>query len=204
MVMHPGSLSRLKAQPADLAFSEAELAELERRASGGLTSAEIIRLFQARGVKLSEGTFRKYVQLGLLPRSKRVGKKGKHKGSKGIYPKTIVRQITAIKRMMAEGLTIEQIQRSWLRFRPRVEGIESDIGELLDEMTREMEEPHFDTAQHGRLESELQGARADAAELIRRLLSLERTVSWSPERAEDGAPDELGALEDSTPTGRFF
>lgn len=203
MVMHPGSLSRLKAQPADLAFSEAELMELERRTPDGLTSAEIIRLFQARGVKLSEGTFRKYVQLGLLPRSKRVGKKGKHKGSKGIYPTTIVRQITAIKRMMAEGLTIEQIQRSWLRFRPRIEGIESDIGELLDEMERELEEPHFDTALHGQIESELQGARADAEELIRRLSSLERAVSWSPEDDEP-APDELAALEDSTPLRRFF
>lgn len=204
MVMHPGSLSRLKAQPADLAFSEAELAELERRAPDGVTSAEIIRLFQARGVKLSEGTFRKYVQLGLLPRSKRVGKKGKHKGSKGIYPTTILRQITAIKRMMAEGLTIEQIQRSWLRFRPRIEGIESDIGELLDEMTRELEEPHFDTTQHGRLESELKGARADAEELIRRLSSLERAVSWSPEEADERESSALEALENSAPTRRFF
>ncbi len=204
MVMHPGSLSRLKAQPADVAFSEAELAELERRSPDGLTSAEIIRLFQMRGVKLSEGTFRKYVQLGLLPRSKRVGKKGKHKGSKGIYPTTIVRQITAIKRMMAEGLTIEQIQRSWLRFRPRIEGIESDIGELLAEMTRELDEPHFDTAQHGRLESELQGARADAEELIRRLSSLERAVSWSPDQDDESAADELVAMENTTPMGRFF
>jgi hypothetical protein len=204
MVMHPGSLSRLKAQPADLAFSEAELVELERRAPDGLTSGEIIRLFQSRGFKLSEGTFRKYVQLGLLPRSKRVGKKGKHKGSKGIYPTTIVRQITAIKRMMAEGLTIEQIQRSWLRFRPRIEGIESDIGELLHEMTRELEEPHFDTAQHGRLESELQGARADAEELIRRLSSLERAVSWSPDQGDESADLELESLENNSPIGRFF
>ncbi len=204
MVMHPGSLSRLKAQPADLAFSDAELESLEHRTPDGLTSAEIIRLFQSRGVKLSEGTFRKYVQLGLLPRSKRVGKKGKHKGSKGIYPTTIVRQITAIKRMMAEGLTIEQIQRSWLRFRPRIEGLESDIGELLDEMEREMDEPHFDTALHGQIESELQGARADAEELIRRLSTLERAVSWSPDQEEDASPDELALLDGSAPTRRFF
>lgn len=204
MVMHPGSLSRLKAQPADMAFSEAELEMLERRTPDGLTSAEIIRLFQSRGVKLSEGTFRKYVQLGLLPRSKRVGKKGKHKGSKGIYPTTIVRQITAIKRMMAEGLTIEQIQRSWLRFRPRIEGLESDMVELLDEMERELDEPHFDTALHGQIESELQGARADAKELIRRLTSLERAVSWSPEQDEDASPEAYASLEDSAPLRRFF
>ena len=35
-------------------------------------------------MKFSEATLRKYVQLGLLPRSVRVGRKGKHQGSQGI------------------------------------------------------------------------------------------------------------------------
>ena len=86
----------------------------------------------------------------------------------------------------------------------RIEGIESDIGELLDEMTRELEEPHFDTTQHGRLESELKVARADAEELIRRLSSLERAVSWSPEEADERESSALEAMENSAPTGRFF
>ncbi len=202
MVMHPGSLSRLKPQAVDTVFSDAELDVLERRNPDGLTSAEIIRLFKSRGVKLSEGTFRKYIQLGLLPRSKRVGKKGKHKGSKGIYPTTIVRQITAIKHRMAEGLTIEQIQRSWLRFRPRIDSIESDIGELLDEMDHEVGEPHFDTELRGRVEGELQAARVDAEALMRRLSSLEQTVSWSP--AEEETSDEVGLLEEGGPSRRFY
>ena len=98
MVMRPGhsASNRLQAQPAGVAFSELELDELEAYFSGGLTSAEVLRIFEKRGVKLSEGTFRKYVQKKLLPRSKRVGKKGKHQGSKGIYPATIVRQIVEL------------------------------------------------------------------------------------------------------------
>ena len=46
-----------------------------------------------KGVRLSEATFRKYVQAGLLPRSKRVGRKGKHRGSQGLYPVEAVRRI---------------------------------------------------------------------------------------------------------------
>ncbi|MFH2005169.1 MAG: MerR family transcriptional regulator [bacterium] len=195
-------MSRLKPQPAALAFSDVELVELERRYPDGVTSADIIRLFQARGVKLSEGTFRKYVQLRLLPRSKRIGKKGKHKGSKGIYPTSIVRQITAIKRMMAEGLTIEQIQRSWLRFRPRIEGIETDIVELLEEMRNELQGPHFDSTRRGRLEEDLRDARSDAADLILRFQRLEQAVAWSPEPADEESVEDV--RDEGSPTGRFF
>ena len=204
MVMRSGPLPSLKPAPGAAAFGERELVELERLFADGISSAEVLRLFQDRGVKLSEGTFRKYVQLGLLPRSRRVGKKGKHKGSKGLYPASVLRQIVAIKQMMSDGLTIEQIQRSWVRYRPRIEGIESDIGELLDEMERELEAPHFDTALHGELAGEVQGARADAAALIRRLSTLERAVSWSPDQAEADLGAGREELEEETSTGRFF
>ena len=59
-------------------FTRKELKEIESSWSEGIPSQEIISLFQDRGIKLSEATFRKYVQLGLLPTSRRVGQKGKH------------------------------------------------------------------------------------------------------------------------------
>ena len=34
-----------------------------------------MEIFRPKGVRLSEATFRKYVQAGLLPRSRRVGRK---------------------------------------------------------------------------------------------------------------------------------
>ena len=43
------------------------------------------------------------MQLGLLPRSVRVGRKGKHRGSQGLYPATVVRQIELVRRLMAQG-----------------------------------------------------------------------------------------------------
>ncbi len=107
-------------------IDDRQLIEIEKDFAAGLTSAEILDLFARHGVAFSEATLRKYVQLGLLPRSVRVGKKGKHQGSQGIYPVSVVRQILAIKQMMAENYTIEQIQREFLFIRSDVEELERD------------------------------------------------------------------------------
>ena len=84
---------------------------------------QIVDAFTAEGERLTEATFRKYVQLGLVPRSRRVGRKGKHQGSLGLYPATAVRRINAIKRLMAENYTIEDIQQQFLRFRDEIEAL---------------------------------------------------------------------------------
>ena len=89
------------------AIDEATLSRIEKDHAAGLTSVEILDVFAQHGIALSEATLRKYVQLGLLPRSVRVGRKGKHQGSQGIYPVSVVRQILRIKQMMAERYTIE-------------------------------------------------------------------------------------------------
>src|SRR5690349_13075110 len=91
-------------------IAERELDAIERAHPDGFSSAQVVEWFHARGVKLSEATFRKYVQLGLVARSRRVGRKGKHQGSMGLYPVTTIRRVHAIKRMMAESYTIEEIQ----------------------------------------------------------------------------------------------
>jgi DNA-binding transcriptional MerR regulator len=113
-----------------------EIARLERQHAAGITSGEVVRLFEARGAKLSAATFRKYVQLGLLPRSRRVGRKGKHTGSTGLYPASVVRRIAVIKRMMAEGYTVEDIRGSFLILRNQLEDVEKGLGELVAELTR--------------------------------------------------------------------
>ena len=113
---------------------EDELTRIERERAGGITSAEVVRLFEARGAKLSEATFRKYVQQGLLPRSRRVGRKGKHAGSTGLYPVSIVRRIALIKRMMAEGYTVDDIRGSFLTVRNRLEDVEQGLAELVADL----------------------------------------------------------------------
>ncbi|HEX9622233.1 MAG TPA: hypothetical protein VF989_18935, partial [Polyangiaceae bacterium] len=105
-------------------MDETTLAKLEQRYHDGLSSADILDIFATHGIALSEGTLRKYVQLGLLPRSVRVGTKGKHRGSRGIYPVSVLRQIVLIKRMMANSYTIEQIQRDFLFMKSDLEQLE--------------------------------------------------------------------------------
>ena len=112
-------------------LTDSELDQVERDRAGGITSGEVVRLFEARGARLSASTFRKYVQLGLLPRSRRVGRKGKHTGSTGLYPVAVVRRIALIKRMMAEGYTVEDIRGSFVALRNRIDDVEQGLTELV-------------------------------------------------------------------------
>lgn len=115
--------------PVDSYWTPDALAEIEATYPEGITTQQIVDIFLSRGEKFTEATFRKYVQLGLLPRSVRVGRKGKHRGSKGLYPVSIIRQIDVIRRLMIQGLTIEEIQREF----PFLGG---DIDELSRQLKR--------------------------------------------------------------------
>src|SRR3954471_6268275 len=115
-----------------------EIARIEAQHAGGLPAKAILEIFAPRGVALSEGTFRKYVQAGLLPRSRRVGRKGKHRGSQGLYPVKAVRRINAIKKMMAEGQTLEEIKRSFVFFANHVAQLHRELGEVLDGFESEL------------------------------------------------------------------
>lgn len=116
-------------------FRVDELAALENKYPHGVSSQEVISIFQTRGVKLSEATFRKYVQLGLLPTSRRVGRKGKHRGSKGIYPVLVVRRINLIKRMMMEDMTLEQIRDSFLSVQNEMEKVAEALERLFSRIS---------------------------------------------------------------------
>jgi hypothetical protein len=113
------------------ALTESDLRRVEQKRPDGLTSSEILQVFATFGIPLSEATLRKYVQLGLLPRSVRVGRKGKHQGSQGIYPVSVVRQIWQIKQMMANDYTIEQIQRQVLFMRSDLALLERTLGGIF-------------------------------------------------------------------------
>ena len=115
-----------------------DIERIERDHAGGLPVRAILEIFRPRGVQLSEATFRKYVQAGLLPRSRRVGRKGKHQGSRGLYPVEAVRRINAIKKMMAEGHTLEDIKRSFLFHRNHIDQLERDLASVLDGFQSEL------------------------------------------------------------------
>src|SRR5712672_526468 len=113
---------------------------LEAEYPQGISASQIVEFFVPRGVKLAQATFRKYVQLGLLPRSRRVGEKGKHRGSKGLYPASAARRIHVIKSLMDEGMTLEDIRHSFIFFRGQLDGVERSLDELFAALDKAMAE----------------------------------------------------------------
>jgi len=175
-------------------LSERDLVQIEKSHPDGLTSAQIVNIFQARGARLSEATFRKYVQLGLLPRCRRVGMKGKHRGSHGIYPCATVRRINSIKKLMASSYTIEEIQRSFTNFKRQVEEVEAAIDDLFKGFEREIAKPRFDASRRRSLDREITNARKTASALVRQIAQIESQVVWpakTQKAAGGSSPNDL-------------
>src|SRR5437879_3282961 len=152
-----------------------EFDALEQQFPQGISAGQIVEFFEPRGVKLAQATFRKYVQLGLLPRSRRVGEKGKHRGSKGLYPTAAVRRISLIKSLMDEGMTLEEIRHSFVFFRGQLDGVERALDELFAALDKAIEEKgELRTSRRRELERLLSDGRQKAHQFLK---EMERTVS---------------------------
>ncbi len=97
-------------------LGEGDLLRIERDHPQGLTASEIVDIFVARGVRFSEATFRKYIQQGLIPRSRRIGRKGKNRGSLGVYPTKAVRRVNSVKQLMGIGIHHRRNSRTVFAF----------------------------------------------------------------------------------------
>ena len=148
------------------------LSQIERQYAAGLTSVEILDVFASHDVSLSEATLRKYVQLGLLPRSVRVGRKGKHQGSQGMYPVSVIRQILRIKQMMAESYTIEQIQREFLFIRNDVEQLEQMLSRIFKKLDSVLKERKLERSAQA-VHRDVLDARGISKDLMARLVAIE-------------------------------
>jgi DNA-binding transcriptional MerR regulator len=161
------------AGPARAALlAEEDLRAIEGAHPGGITAVQIVDAFTSRGIKFSEASFRKYVQQGLLPRSRRVGRKGKHRGSLGVYPAKTVRRINAVKQLMVDGYTIEEIQGQFLLYTDLVEGVAEHLAELWSRLGADI--ARLEPALRRDLEHPLADARRDGDRLVERLGELTR------------------------------
>ena len=154
-------------------WTDADLDAISREHPSGLSVQEIIGFAAQRGERLTEAAFRKYVQLGLLPRSVRVGRQGKQRGSRGLYPVATLRQLDHLRRLMREGFTIEQIQREALSVRGDVEALSRQVERVL----ASLEEALGGRGRDAVADQELGRARAAARDLIDRLEGIERRLS---------------------------
>jgi hypothetical protein len=159
------------------AITDGDLEALERAHPDGIPSDTIVGFLDERGVKFSEATLRKYVQLGLLPHSVRVGRKGKNKGSLGMYPSSVVRQIVEIKRLLGENKTIDEIRQEYLLLRGEIEELEQKLRTLFEGIDTALDGRRDDETTAEYLRRDLREARATAGDLVEKLRALEARLS---------------------------
>lgn len=157
-------------------WGEEDLAGVESAHPKGMTVPEIVEVFTARGEKLTEATFRKYVQLGLLPRSVRVARKGKRRGSQGLYPATVVRRIDEIRRLMGQGYTMEEIQQELLFIRGDIEELTRQLERIYASVETVLADRRRD-AVDGVATKQLEEARELGRALLDRLEGIEKRMS---------------------------
>lgn len=153
-----------------------ELDRIEREHAHGISSSDILDVFASHHIKFSEATLRKYVQIGLLPRSVRVGRKGKHQGSQGMYPSRVVRQIQRIKEMMGQDYTIEEIQREFLFVRGDIEELERILATIFDVLREAAQQRKSETSGRA-IHNDLSGAEALSRELLTKLAVIEQRIT---------------------------
>src|SRR5262249_23262350 len=176
-------------------LAEDELRAIEDTYRDGLTAVQIVEVFTRRGVKFSEARFRKDEQQGPPPPRRRGGRKGKHRGSLGVYPAKAVRRINAVKGLMLEGYTIEEIQAGHLLYRDLVEGIAEGLAELLDRMAADTAGPSINPEGRRAFHRDLAETRRVAEELTRRLDDLTRRAA-APRADRQRRSGAAGSAED--------
>lgn len=96
-------------------FTDQEIKDLTLKYKNGLTMNQLAELFTDNGERMSVHTVKKYVQHGFIPNCKRVGSKGKHKGSYGIFPASAIERINTIKKVTSGcSDSLEDLRYSYL------------------------------------------------------------------------------------------
>jgi hypothetical protein len=157
-------------------LTEENFSEIEKSNPEGLTTQQIVDVFSSNGEKLTEATFRKYVQLGLLPRSVRIGRKGRHRGSQGLYPSTVVRQIDIVRGLMSQGITIEEIQRDYPFLSGEIDDLSHRIKRLFFSVEQSTTRSELGSANDQVVVRALSEAKKAAEELLDTLRSIERRL----------------------------
>jgi chromosome segregation ATPase len=95
----------------------------------------------------------------------------------------VIRRVNVVKGMMAEDRTIEEIQRSFARFKDDIDSVETHLRDLISGFEREAKAPTVAADGRRELEREITEAKRAAGELVKRIASLERLISARVEPA---------------------
>jgi hypothetical protein len=169
-----------------MALSPRDISEIERAHNEGLSSQQILEILEAHGTHITEATLRKYVQLGLLPRSRRVGQKGKHRGSRGIYPVEVIRRIDELRKAMDSGETLETLAHATPAVRARLAAVRVSISEVLDAAEIDLESRPLDRGDKNGLKSELANRIKDAKSWLRAMDKWAQDLEHAKPAPSDG------------------
>lgn len=179
---------------ADL-LTDAQLLHLESQHRDGFTSSQLVAAFLDRGVHFTEANLRRYVQLGLVPRSKRVKTAGRAQGSRGVYPIRALRRINRIKSLLGEHrYTLEEIQARYLTFQDGIETVDESLTELIGRFSDKISDMP-DKPQTLRLRAELDTVRKLATEMVKAVTDLEQMLQKVNDFARPRRGGAAGATE---------
>ncbi|MEM6861967.1 MAG: MerR family transcriptional regulator [Myxococcota bacterium] len=168
------------------------LSEIEKANPEGLSSRQILDIFSRHDQRLSEATLRKYVQLGLLPRSRRVGQKGKHRGSRGIYPVEVVRRVSEIRKAMENGETLESLASAAQAVRAKLSLVKVAVQESVEAAERELANSEVDRKSRAQLRAELKQLAKDAKDWSRSMEKWTGSVQQARDARKKAANGKRG------------
>lgn len=168
-------------------LSQRTITEIERAHPGGLSSRQILDLLEANDAPMTEATLRKYVQLGLLPRSRRVGEKGKHRGSHGIYPVEVIRRIDEIRRAMTGGETLESLARATRSVRGKLGDARAELGALLEAAAEDLDHAGLERSERRARETELGALEKQGRAWLRAVEKWVAALEATPRKRTNGA-----------------
>ena len=103
-------------------------------------------------------------------------------------------RINTVKRLMAEGHTIEEIQGEFLLYTDLVEGLGETVTELLGRLDRDIAGPRGEPDRY-RMVREIAELRRSADDLVRKLEELARRVA-APRADKSRRSGAAGSAED--------
>ncbi|MBI3074250.1 MAG: hypothetical protein HYY84_19245 [Deltaproteobacteria bacterium] len=151
--------------------------DFDREHPEGASCQAILEFFGARGVALSEATFRRYVKLGLVPRSVRVGRKGKHRGSSGLYPVGTATQVNDIRRLTHGDVTIEDLVNSHFLFQKEIAAAGRQLDAIFDAMVASIASAPTSARSRAELANEERALRKLSRDVLKRLGALGTRIS---------------------------
>ena len=154
-------------------LDDEEIERIEGDHPEGVTAPEVVQIFAGKGVRFSEATFRKYVQLGLLPRSRRVRRLGRRGGSQGLYPSGVIRRIIDIKNLLADDYTMEEIRDKFLCATSEIDELEESISRVFSRLERTIVDLEGTGEKVSVLRREIKSAKADAESVTASLREIE-------------------------------